>query len=325
MKRILALYALVLLLSGCSAPQPEGEALIVHRIRLVRELRDEAGRRWPALLRPQCDVPMLYYTDSVCYAVNPTRALRDRLACRPMHEEEGLSIYKCARVDSLPFHMHTCLTFDDSTRFDYRSPVLLCSSPETTAQFVAGTDSDEAWALMALHEYTHGFQLMHPEFVREFEQHCLDFPQGPFRRHYQGTDWLRRLIDRENEALRAALAAGDTARRDSCLRLYLDTRAERRERMLRYNDPRMVEAERLYELMEGTARYVEATTGLRLGVYTEQDTWLDDPVRTTYFYTTGYNLMRVLELLGADTSRLFTEPGLDLTGLLAETLERQQR
>ena len=33
--------------------------------------------------------------------------------------------------------------------------------------------------------------------------------------------------------------------------------------------------------------------------------------------------MRVLTLLGADTSRLFTEPGLGLGELLAETFETQ--
>ena len=217
------------------------------------------------------------------------------------------------------------MSFDDSTRFDYRSPVLLCSSPETTAQFVTGTDSDEAWALMALHEYTHGFQLLHPAFLAEFEQYCLSFPQGPFRRLYQGVDWQRRLIDRENEALKGALAAADVAQRDSCIRLFLDTRADRRARMLHYNGEVMTSAERLYEMMEGSARYVEAQTGLRLGIYDMQkDTWLYDPARTPYYYyATGYNLMRVLMLLGADTSRLFTEPGLGLGELLAETFEKQ--
>ena len=113
MKRYLLLLASALLLGSCSTPEPEGEALIVERIRMVQQLRAEAGRSWPALLRPEYDVPLLYYTDSVCYAVNPTQHFLGRMECRPMHEEKGLNIRKCARPDSLPFHMQAIMSFDD--------------------------------------------------------------------------------------------------------------------------------------------------------------------------------------------------------------------
>lgn len=47
------------------------------------------------------------------------------------------------------------------------------------------------------------------------------------------------------------------------------------------------------------------------------------PSHTTYYYATGYNLMRGITRLGADTSHLSPKPELGLNALLAETLEMQ--
>lgn len=84
-----------------------------------------------------------------------------------------------------------------------------------------------------------------------------------------------------------------------------------------YVAPEAVGAERVYETMEGTARYIEfhACPG---GYDLDANDWLYRTDISQYMYATGFNIVRLLDKLGVDCkTRLFDE-GLALDGLLPE-------
>lgn len=297
------------LFAACgSHPMLEGpEREILERLRAVRDCRQEIAVVWPGFNDPVYDAPMLYYTDSVCYGVNLSPIFSDSLGARLVHEEPELCVYKLPLPDSLPFHMETTLEFLDSTRYDYLSPVVVCSAPEIVARMVPDVTSDEGWIPMVLHEYAHGYQYAHRDFCRRVAEALPSHAEPDMERLHKRLEWFDRAIRAENNALLEALAAEDTALRTACIRTFLRQRAERKARMAKELGDSMVRDEAFFELMEGMARYIEAEAGFHLGGYSEQDTWLHDTDHSGYFFATGYNLMRLFDRLGVDKERLYAD------------------
>lgn len=59
-------------LSGCEIPMTAQDRIAVTRICEVLELKAQvAAAVWPGFDDPQFEVPLVYFTDSLCYAVNP--------------------------------------------------------------------------------------------------------------------------------------------------------------------------------------------------------------------------------------------------------------
>lgn len=309
MGRLLFILLFTLYVGGCTedaGPLTTAEYRIVDRIRQIRELRHYAAACWPGFDAPQFDAPLLYYTDSVCYALNPDRCFRKAFAARLVHREKGLKIYKTALPDSLPFHMETQMNFEDSTAYNHRLPFLYCSSPEITRLTVADVTTDSLWLPMVLHEYAHGFQYMQPRFATVVAHALPSIAETELARYHKQYDWLDRSVRAENEELLAALDHTDTASRNACIRRFRSIRADRRERMAQKFGDSIVRDEIFYECMEGMARYIEAQVGFRLGAYSEADTWLFDTDHSGYFFATGYNLIRLLDRLGVDKSELYS-------------------
>lgn len=170
------------------------EQLIVNRIRQVRELRGEVATCWPEFDAPQYDVPLLYYTDSVCYALNPGRQFRDEFKARLVYRDAECEIYKTALPDSIPFHMETQITFDDSTRYNSHTPYLYCGSPQITARTVKDVTTDSLWLPMVLHEYAHGFQYRQQGVVESFAREMADIPENDLSLLHTRLDWFDRAI-----------------------------------------------------------------------------------------------------------------------------------
>lgn len=280
------------------------EGRIVERIRQVRCLRSTAA--WPSLADAAYDTPLLYYTDSVCYAVNPTARFLEEFAARPVYRDADMEIYKAPLPDSLPFHMETQMNFTDSTAHNARIPLLCCSSPELTVRIVPDVTSDSVWLPMVLHEYAHGFQFQQPGVATTFAREMISVPEDTLKSLHLRYDWLGRAVKAENDLLLAAIDAGASVKRDSCIRRFRELRAARKQRMATELGDSVVRAEAIYESMEGMARYVEACAGFRLGSYTQADDWLWRTDRSGYFFATGYNLVRLLDQCGADKSQFFT-------------------
>lgn len=324
LRRSVPLFAL-LCLAACG-DHPAGlngeERVIADRIRKIRELRAQTAAVWPGFDAPEYDTPLLYFTDSVCYAVNPTPQFRAEFGGRIASRTADIELYKASLPDTLAFHMNTHLNIGDSTAYNGRVPFLFCSSPEITAGFIPDVTSDNVWLPMVLHEYAHGFQFRQPGFAAAFAREITSVSQTELAASYRQCGWLREAVDLENTLLLAAIAAATTVERDSCIRSFLSRRGERKHRMAAERGDSTVRMEEIYELMEGMARYIEADAGFRLGSYTEADDWLFRTDRSSYFYATGYNLVRLLDVCGGDKSGLYAGRILPLEEFLTTTENR---
>lgn len=290
-----------------SAGTTDPEQSIVDRIRTIRELRTQiAADYWPGFDAPEFDVPLHYYTDSVCYAVNPLPEYRDAFAAQLIYHGDGIEIYKRALPDTLAFHMETHLNFDDPSACDGNMPTIACSSPEMTRRTVPDVVSDSLWLPMVLHEYAHGFQYRQPGFAQAFAREMAVFDESELSRLHKRVAWFDRAVKDENTALLAALETTDRTARASCIRLFRTLRRDRKQRMAAEMGDSTVRAEEIYESMEGMARYVEAHAGMLLGTYSGDEAWMCDTDSSGYFFATGYNLIRLIDRCGADKSQLLT-------------------
>lgn len=312
MRRLSLLLALLLTATcitcaaSTAAPLLKGdEQTILERLRTIRTLRHDLADVWPGFDASQYDVPLLYYTDSVCYAVNPTEAMCRHFEAHLTHEEPGLMIYRLRRPDTLPFHMETYTEFQDSTCFAYRRPYVSCSSPEITQLTVPDVTTDSTWIPMVLHEYAHGYQYSHPELTAHLTQALPTHPETELARLHLEYEWFNLAIRAENQALLDALTAGTPDVRAEHLDRFFILRAGRKARMAEELGTTAVRDEEFYEYMEGMARYIEAEAGFRLGSYSDRDTWLHDTDHTGYFFATGYNLVRLLKEFGYDLTTLY--------------------
>lgn len=302
----------------------DAEQSIVDRIRTIRELRTQiAADCWPGFDAPEFDVPLHYYTDSVCYAVNPLPEYRDAFAARLIYHGDGIDIYKRALPDTLAFHMETHLNFDDPTACCCNMPTIACSSPEMTRRTVPDVVSDSLWLPMVLHEYAHGFQYRQPGFAQAFAREMAVFDESELSRLHKRVAWFDRAVKAENTTLLATLETTDRTARDSCIRLFRTLRRDRKRRMAAEMGDSTVRAEEIYESMEGMARYVEAHAGMLLGTYSGDEAWMCDTDSSGYFFATGYNLIRLIDRCGADKSQLLTDELLPLERFLPAATNNQ--
>jgi hypothetical protein len=345
---------------SCSQP-PTQEQVAIDRIEYVYDLKPVVEKHWPGFSDRRLDIPLVYYTDSVCYAVNPTEEL---LAARPdalkVFDNSDIKIYRTALLDSVPFHMSVSMSLGDpdpaAPDYDYRSPLVLCSSFEITRTIVPGVESVGEWATMLMHEYFHGFQFRHPEFLNHYEQAALYLPpQDTLKRLYKNDERFRESIDRENDALLAALDAlgatetpakvkaeagaeagaeetlSTTDIREAAAQVatFFRLRDERRTLTQRQSGFDTTSLEQLYETMEGTARYVEWALSGELGLFdpaTGMPEWLWRTDKTTWFYASGFNMARLLDKLGGRwRSRLFNEGSLSLEQILVEKTLKHEK
>lgn len=309
-------------LSGCEIPMTAQDRIAVTRICEVLELKAQvAAAVWPGFDDPQFEVPLVYFTDSLCYAVNPEARFLAQYPATLRYRDGELKIYTTPTIDSLEFHMQGTISLDPAdagSAYNYRSAYLLCSSPKITARCIPGTEEVAIWRTMVLHEYFHGFQFRHPAYLAQFEASGAGLiPSSELVGHYQRYGWYKESVDRENAFLLDALGQTDAGMICRDIDGFRKLRAERHARMRRELAPEAVGAERVYETMEGTARYIEfhACPG---GYDLDANDWLYRTDISQYMYATGFNIVRLLDKLGVDyKTRLFDE-GLALDGLLPE-------
>jgi hypothetical protein len=206
---------------------------------------------------------------------------------------------------------------------------------------VPGIDATEQWATMVIHEYFHGFQFKHAAHIAYFEKK-ISVSSDTLKGAYKAYPWFKEGIDRENNILLAALQAANDREVQDRVDSFFALRRQRRVVAKRLLGDNLATLERAYETMEGTARYVEyclyrgfaqkepnnklsrSDSAYHSYQYfqnysIEKDTWLYLSDKTTYFYATGFNLVRLLDKLGIEyKTRLFKEGGLSLEDLLKQ-------
>lgn len=330
---IFAIILLFLIPCLCACKENKGlkDRVIRDRLIYVYDLKSLIDEKiWPGFNDKKFDVPVIYYGDSMCFVVNPAEKFINRYHPDFIYGNGTIQIYRTPLLDSIPFHMQVTLSLDDPEDFNYKSPYMMCSSTETTNRIVPDVPSTEVWATMIMHEYFHGFQFKHPEYTDYFEKNIENFTQDTLKSLYLKHDWYRKSIDQENERLLSAIAATDPEQIRRSVNSFFQLRDQRRKETKQKLDTHIASIEELFETMEGTARYAEfklynvfaekrpelhgidTDTLYRSYAYFanfnfEKVQWLYK-TGSTYFYATGFNLLRLLDKLDIEyKSRLFKE------------------
>lgn len=343
MRRLIFLILMFILLSS-GTHRDASERVISDRIEYIYNLKFFIAERvWKGFGDKKFDLPLIYYTDSVCYVANPTERFITSFKPDLIFQDRELKIYKTYLLDSIPFHMETGVTLgDSSSAYNFKSPFMNCSSFEITRKTIPDVNSTEQWTTMLLHEYFHGFQFKHQNFLSFFEKNVALVPADSLKKIYKSQKWFKESVDKENRILLEVLDEADDKQVRKLIGSFFKLRDERRLQTKQQLNFDIKPIEQTYETMEGTARYVEyelynhfrkkepniklikSDSSYQSYQYfrnhnIQNDKWLYLSDKTTYFYATGFNMVRALEKLEVEyKSRLFNEGNLSLEQLLKQ-------
>ena len=348
--RLLTFILPLTFILSCAQAQNRNQQIVFNRIESVYNLKSIIDRYiWKDFSDKKYDVPLIYYTDSNCFVANPTEIFINFYKPELVFESDKIKIYKTILLDSIPFHMSASILLGDTTSdYNYKSPYMKCSSFEITRGIIPDVNSTEEWMTMLIHECFHGFQYKHQGYLDFFEQKAVLVPSDSLKKIYKFNQWFRVYVDKENEFLLAAIASKNGKDINNYIDTFFQMRDQRRLLTLQRLNFDIKTIEETYETMEGTARYVEYSLYGKFAVMDaddklaksdtsyhsyskfrnyniENDQWLFQTKKTTYFYATGYNIARLLDKLKIDyKSKLFNERSLSLEQILRIYKKRQE-
>lgn len=289
-------------------------------------------------------MPLIYYTETESYITNPSKDFIKYYKPILVFQSKKIKIYKTVkRFDDITFHMETSFGIDESTDKIIRpTPIMHCSSFEVTSKKIPESTSTEYWVTMIIHEYFHGFQFKHKTYVDAILGKVGNVSEDSLSKIFKNNSWFGENIKKENDFLLKAIQSKNQLETDSCINSFFSARKQRRlDTKLKLNFE-IDDIEKIYETMEGTARYIEYNLQMEyatrkpdeklLRIDTayhsykifknykiENDPWLYTPGKR-YFYATGFNMVRLLDKLKIDyKSRLFKEGSLSLEQILMKT------
>lgn len=296
---------------------------------------------WPAFEQRSLSAPLIYFTNTSSYVVNPTEKFIRQFQPVLKYQNKRLRIFKTrSRIDNIPFHMETSMTTgSDTSLYTHNEPFIKCSSLEDSKNVIQDLTPD-SWAGMIVHEFFHNYQFRHPQFAqRTLRLFSFGSIGDSLQRLYTKYDWFRQKADEENQLLLEAL---QTSERDSVLKIvgrFFSKREERRSLTKQKLNITIDDFEKSFETFEGTARYVEAAVlknfsemrpsnqllrrdpdfkSYNYASNNQHPEWLyKTNVSDSYFYATGYNITRLLNKLQIDYQPLlFKTPDISLEELL---------
>jgi hypothetical protein len=321
------------------------EQKIFDRIEFVYNLKQTiAEKTWATFNDKEYDLPLVYFTDTSSYIVNPTEKFLKTFKSDLVFQNQAMKIFKTKiRVDSLPFHMETGMTLGDPTaKYNYHSPFMMCSSYEETYKTIPTVLSTEEWTTMIIHEYFHGYQYKHKPYIDYYEKEIVQIQPDSLITIYNNNTWFKNAIDKENELLLKAITETDRIKIVNIINDFFALRTQRRKTVLTKMKFDISKYEKCYETMEGTARYIEyslyklyatkqpdykllkSDTSFRSfekfrNYDITKDEWLYKTEKTTYFYAIGFNMARLLDKLKIEyKSRLFKEGKITMEDILLE-------
>jgi hypothetical protein len=348
--KILSLLLLAATFFSCKQKIVKKEQAIFDRIEFVFTLKQTVDEGiWKTFNDKKFEVPLIYFTDTSSYVANPTDKFLTTFHSSLVFESRELKIYKTDnRIDSMPFHMETGLTLGTPTNeYNYHSPFMKCSSFEEASKKIPQLTSTEQWTTMIMHEYFHGFQYKHLPYISNYENNIAAIQPDSLNAVYKHNSWFKNSIDKENDLLLQAISETDDRKTRSLIDSFFTARNDRRILTSKKINFNIEPYEKVYETMEGTARYVEYSLyetfsnrqeDYKLKVsdtsfksfekfrkYTiENDKWLYLTNKTTYFYAIGFNMARLLDKLKIEyKSRLFNEGTLSLEDILKDKMNKK--
>lgn len=319
----------------------DNEKVIIDRIEYIFNLRPFIAKNyWKNFDKSKYEVPLIYYTDSASYIANPKKDFVSYFKPKLIFRNNKIKIYKTQkRFDDIPFHMETSSSYGESIDLVLQpNPIMNCSSLEVTAKKIPETTSTEYWATMVIHEYFHGFQYNHKPFLDEFLK-VAAISEDSLALICKNNSWVKLKILNENTLLLKAIQAKNQIETNKYIDSFFVSRKERRLDIQQKLKVDITDCEKIYETMEGTARYIEYCLQVAYATkipdknllqfdsqyksykvfenYTmEKDSYLYT-ASNRYFYATGFNILRLLDKLNIEYKlRLFNEKNLSLDELL---------
>lgn len=341
MKSITFLLLIFSILTSCA--KKNDHKLIVERLKYTNELKSIISKKiWKGFDAEIRATPIVYFTNNSSYVLNPTKELIEVFRLKLVYSSLGMNLYKTIkRLDNIPFHMETSNTISFQGFKEIEHPISLCSSLEETKKHVPNTNSTEYWLTMLLHENFHGFQYNHKNYLANILTKISTISEDSLAKIYSNKQWFIKSIKQENNLLLKALASKNLKETKKIITTYFVFKNKRLQKMKAVYNQDIQEIEAIYETMEGTARYVEYQLQIAFSTMSpnqsllqsdkfykgfkefnnyniQQDPWLYT-CNNRYFYTTGFNILRLLDKLHIKyKSRLFKQPKLTLSELLEE-------
>lgn len=86
--------------------------------------------------------------------------------------------------------MHTAYDNEDATLIYYENPVMMCSDFETTQKVVNDVNRLQTWSSMVLHEFFHGFQFKHDNFLK-YANDSITISKIKLQSFYNSNKWYK--------------------------------------------------------------------------------------------------------------------------------------
>ncbi len=320
----------------------DNKQLVFDRVEYIFNLKPTIAQKyWKDFDKKKYDVPLIYYTESESYIVNPNRDFISYYKPTLVFQNSNIKVYQTKkRFDDIPFHMETSYGLDEIVdKIVSPAPLMNCSSLELTSKKIPSSTSTEYWVTMIIHEYFHGFQFKHKPYVDAILKKTGEVSEDSLSEVFKNNYWFEEKIKIENDFLLKAIQAKNQSEIQKYIDCFFISRKERRSETKAKLNLEIDEYEKIYETMEGTARYIEYNLQVEYATKKpdkkllsadsayhsyqgfknykiENDSWLYTPGKR-YFYATGFNIARLLDKLNIDyKSRLFKEGNLSLDELL---------
>lgn len=318
--------------------QDKTTELAIQRLQYLYQLKRLMEPAWPMFGDDRYNIPILYFAGDTTFVANPHEKFIRLFQPERIFHKGDITIYRLDhRIDTAKLQMQVSVTFADSTVYNYREPYMKCNSREEFIKITEFIPDELGWAAMIMHEFFHGFQILHAPYQEYLYQNNLtiqgatDAMQGLFMSQV----WYTDMVNVENDLLVKAIASGQEEEIYRFITEFFAVRDERRSRIDAGPDFDFGQQERSFETLEGTARFMEfyllsnARQNKEIrGIFLKMgEDYLPDVTQTTeglsktteghYYYATGYNMTCLLKKLKIDyTSVLFNQPVVTLEDLL---------
>lgn len=298
--------------------QAQSSDLDLQRIQYLHTLKKHLNKKWPEFGSHKYTADIAYFTPSKTFVTG--RPILTTLKRKPLkiHKRKNILIQETEPLDTASFHMFTAYESEDSTKLWYRYPVVLCSDYDITVKHIEDIPNTQTWATIILHEYFHGFQFLHPKFI-SYANDSVSISITKLQSYYDLYPWFKESIDKENELLLDCLASKDILKTKDIFKEYKTKRNERLLKFYQTEKFNLTPQEEFLEKMEGSARYMEYQLYLSfkdipvdrelikidkhynpsaLKTFSLEDKpWMYQSNSVRYFYSTGFNMLRLLDRL----------------------------
>ncbi|MCJ8155717.1 hypothetical protein MKJ01_18335 [Chryseobacterium sp. SSA4.19] len=313
--KIIRITILLLLFFTKSFAQEHGDTLVHERLKYVQDLKNFIAKKvWNDFENNQ--VTQLYFTESSSYFFSADPKILERIKQKTI-PLKGIDMMKTKRIDENPFHMETAAEFTDSTALYYQKPIVMFSDFETAKEYVSDLQSLQKWASMVIHELFHGYQLQHTPTAK-YSNQIIHLRGSQLQKLYLEQKWFAESIKAENKLLISLMKIKSKKELRKGLAQYISLREARQKKAETILDNFSIN-ENFYEKIEGSSKYVELALLENYKFFPEnefllkndsaykknsyqnfkldEEPWQYQTEGINYFYSTGYNLLRILDKL----------------------------